>query len=53
MLAQSVTPAVAGLLMSGLVFNDMRFLFPYATICMIIALLVSLLIVDDKLKKES
>lgn len=53
MLAQSVTPAVAGLLMSGLVFNDMRFLFPYATICMIVALLVSLLIVDDKLKKES
>lgn len=53
MLAQSITPAVAGLLMSGLVFNDMRFLFPYATICMIVALLVSLFIVDDKLKKES
>lgn len=39
MLAQSVSPALAGLFMSGLVFGNVRVLFPYAFMMMLAALL--------------
>lgn len=34
MLAQSISPAIAGLFMSGLVFGNVRVLFPYALLAM-------------------
>jgi len=34
MLAQSISPAIAGLFMSGLVFGNVRVLFPYALLSM-------------------
>lgn len=48
MLAQSITPALCGLFMSGLVFNSMQALFPYATIFMILAGVVLVFIKKDK-----
>lgn len=47
MLAQSITPALSGLFMSNIIFNDMRFLFPYCVIFMIIAA-VALSFIKDK-----
>lgn len=39
MLAQSISPAIAGLFMSGLVFGNVRVLFPYALLSMGAALI--------------
>ncbi len=48
MLAQSVTPALCGLFMSGLVFANMRALFPYAAVFMALAAIVLLFVKQDK-----
>ena len=51
MLAQSVTPALSGLFMSGLIFNSMRALFPYAAVFMALAIAVTLMVKNDKVER--
>lgn len=48
MLAQSISPALAGLFMSGLVFGNVRVLFPYALLSMGAALVTLLFIRKGK-----
>lgn len=48
MLAQSITPALSGLFISGLVFANMRALFPYAFIFTLLALVVLFFVQSDR-----
>lgn len=52
MLAQSLTPALSGLFMSGLVFDSMRALFPYSAVFMALAIVVTILVKNDKTSDE-
>ena len=48
MLAQSVTPALSGFLMSDILFDSMRVLFPYSAVFMALTVVVAAFVKSDK-----
>lgn len=52
MVAQSITPALAGLLLSKFVLNSMKFLFPYAMLFILLSIVAFALVGKKKIIKE-